>query len=370
MESPLTCGVFVAEGRFPAEIMHHVGEVPLGARDNHVRRGAHDSREALFHCQSSLPPGGHAALQYRHVLVAQSSERRPGQRGILTVARASKHTGAPVYTHTRSSDRVGEQQVRILQEEGVDMNRVYIGHSNDTSDVDYIIGLLESGVWVGLDWFPGGRYPGVPLWQERTEIVKRLIDEGWGGRIMLGHDYSVPSGQPTQEMKEQRANYQPEGYSLISRHVLPYLNELAPHIEEYLKAWKDAGHPGVGEVSLRVPIYVADTEEKAYSEPRESALNSMTGLAQRVAGSASREGTTGDWQAESERIAKMTYDDWLRDKVVYGTPDRVVDRLRQLIEELQLTQIVYEINCGRQIPYELQKNCLRLITEQVVPSFN
>lgn len=145
---------------------------------------------------------------------------------LRAVARASKHTGAPVYTHTWSPDRVGEQQVRILQEEGVDLDRVYIGHSNDTRDVDYITGLLKTGVWVGLDRFPGGRYPDVPLWQERTEIVKRLIDEGWGARIMLGHDYSVPSGQPTPEMREQRANYQPEGYSFISRHVLPYLSEL------------------------------------------------------------------------------------------------------------------------------------------------
>jgi phosphotriesterase-related protein len=145
---------------------------------------------------------------------------------LRAVARASKHTGAPVYTHTWSPDRVGEEQVRILQDEGVDLNRVYIGHSNDTRDVDYITGLLKSGVWVGLDRFPGGRYPDVPLWQERTEIVKRLIDEGWGGRIMLGHDHSVPSGQPTPEMREQRANYQPEGYSFISRHVLPYLSEL------------------------------------------------------------------------------------------------------------------------------------------------
>ena len=147
------------------------------------------------------------------------------------------------------------------------------------------------------------------------------------------------------------------------------LSELAPHIGEYLKAWKDAGHPGEGEVGLRVPLYVAETEEKAYNEPRESALTSMTGLAQRVAGSASREGTTGNWQAESDRIAKMTYDDWLRDKVVYGTPERVVDRLSQLIEELRLTQIVYEINLGRQIPYEMQRDCIRLISEQVIPRF-
>jgi phosphotriesterase-related protein len=98
------------------------------------------------------------------------------EKVLRAVARASKHTGTPVYTHTWSPDRVGEQQIRVLEDEGVDLARVYIGHSNDTHDVDYILGLLRKGVWVGLDRFPGGRYPGVPLWQERTEIVKRLID--------------------------------------------------------------------------------------------------------------------------------------------------------------------------------------------------
>ena len=151
---------------------------------------------------------------------------------LRAVARASKHTGAPVYTHTWSPDRVGEQQIRVLKEEGVDLERVYIGHSNDTHDIDYILGLLRKGVWVGLDRFPGGRYPGVPLWQERTEIVKRLVDEGWAHRIMLGHDHSVPRGQPTPEMREQRANYQPEGYSFISRRVLPYLRELGTSEED------------------------------------------------------------------------------------------------------------------------------------------
>lgn len=151
---------------------------------------------------------------------------------LRAVARASKHTGAPVYTHTWSPDRVGEQQIRVLEEEGVDLERVYIGHSNDTHDIDYILGLLRKGVWVGLDRFPGGRYPGVPLWQERTEIVKRLVDEGWAHRIMLGHDHSVPRGQPTPEMREQRANYQPDGYSFISRRVLPYLRELGTSEED------------------------------------------------------------------------------------------------------------------------------------------
>ena len=145
------------------------------------------------------------------------------------------------------------------------------------------------------------------------------------------------------------------------------LDELAPCIQAYRRAWKEAGHPGNGEVGLRIPIYVADTAQRAYDEPMESTVSSMQGLSTRVAGSADREGTTGNWHAQAERIGGMTYDDWLRDKVVFGTPEAVVDRLSQLIEDLGLSQIVYEINFGRRIPKELQLNCLKLINERVVP---
>ncbi|MBI3329864.1 MAG: hypothetical protein HYZ81_24545 [Nitrospinae bacterium] len=88
-----------------------------------------------------------------------------------------------------------------------------------------------------------------------------------------------------------------------------------------------------------------------------------------MAGSASRVGTTGDWSAQAEHVRQMSYDDWLRDKVVYGTPEAVVDRLQQLRDELDLTQILYEINYGRQIPYELQLKNLQLINERVIPQF-
>ena len=38
-----------------------------------------------------------------------------------------------------------------LQEEGVPLNRVYIGHCNDSDDMDYLTAMLERGVWLGLD---------------------------------------------------------------------------------------------------------------------------------------------------------------------------------------------------------------------------
>jgi alkanesulfonate monooxygenase SsuD/methylene tetrahydromethanopterin reductase-like flavin-dependent oxidoreductase (luciferase family) len=147
------------------------------------------------------------------------------------------------------------------------------------------------------------------------------------------------------------------------------LSELGPYIQQYRRAWHDAGHAGTPQVGLRVPLYVAETAERAYEEPKASTMMAVQGLGNRVAGSASRLGTTGDWSAEAEHLRGMTYDDWLRDKVVYGTPEVVLDRLQQLTEELDLTQILYEVNYGRQLPYELQLKNLRLINERVIPEF-
>lgn len=71
----------------------------------------------------------------------------PPQGVILrAAARTHQRTGLPISTHTWSPDRVGDQQVRILEEEGVDLHRVYIGHSNDDTDLGYLLGLLEKGV--------------------------------------------------------------------------------------------------------------------------------------------------------------------------------------------------------------------------------
>jgi phosphotriesterase-related protein len=130
---------------------------------------------------------------------------------------------------------VGEQQVRILQEEGVDLNRVYIGHSNDDTDLDYLLGLLDKGVWLGMDRYPGGRVPGTPNWEQRTEIVKQLIDAGYSHRIMLSHDYSVPKARYGAAVQEERRRANPDGYNFITRWVLPRLKELGTSDEDIHK---------------------------------------------------------------------------------------------------------------------------------------
>jgi phosphotriesterase-related protein len=149
-----------------------------------------------------------------------------GEIILRAAARAQKATGVPISTHTWAPERVGEQQVKIFEEEGVDLDRVYIGHSNDTTDTGYLIGLLERGVWIGLDRFPGGRTAGTPDWQGRTDTAKKLIDAGFGHRIMLGHDWSVTLTIASKESQEDRRRYNPDGYLFVTRNVLPRLKEM------------------------------------------------------------------------------------------------------------------------------------------------
>ncbi len=145
---------------------------------------------------------------------------------LRAAARAQKATGVPISTHTWAPERVGEQQVRIFEDEGIDLNRVYIGHSNDTTDMDYLLGLLRKGVWLGLDRYPGGYRPDSLNWEQRTETLKKLIDAGFGDRIMLSHDWAVYLSIFPHEMQIARSQLNPDGYLFITRKVIPRLKEL------------------------------------------------------------------------------------------------------------------------------------------------
>ncbi len=161
------------------------------------------------------------------------------------------------------------------------------------------------------------------------------------------------------------------GYNiLINPSRVFTLEELKPSIQEYRQAWKDAGHEGEGKVGLRIPIYLSHDARKAHDEPMESAMFSIDRLSDRVASYAGYAGTLGDWGAQAERVRNMTYDDWLRDKVAYGTPESVVEKLGSLGDELGLDQVMFEVNFGNLIPLENQSHSLRLMMEEVVPELS
>jgi alkanesulfonate monooxygenase SsuD/methylene tetrahydromethanopterin reductase-like flavin-dependent oxidoreductase (luciferase family) len=149
------------------------------------------------------------------------------------------------------------------------------------------------------------------------------------------------------------------------------LSDLAPNVKAYREAWKKAGHEGKGQIFLRVPVYVAETEEAAREEPRESIMHLLRYIGDRLAQSAGAQGTPAI-ENRAERGARMLsidYDEVLRERMIVGTPARVIDRLTELQETLGLDGILAELNPGSRIPHERVMTALRLLCEDVMPRF-
>jgi len=149
------------------------------------------------------------------------------------------------------------------------------------------------------------------------------------------------------------------------------LSELAPLVQSYRAAYKAAGHPGEGEIYLRVPVYVAETEERAREEPRESIMNFFRYLGGRIAESANLAGTRAEENRaqRAQQLQTANYEEALAEKMIVGTPGRVTDRLMQLREELCLNGILAELNPGGLVPPALTTNALRLLCQEVMPRF-
>ena len=172
----------------------------------------------------------------------------------------------------------------------------------------------------------------------------------------------------------------PDTYPAVGARGLPiFINarygsfaEFAPEIRAYREACKAAGHEGRGGVYLRVPTYLAETKECAYSEPKESLMHFYREQAQRLRDSLSRAGTRAiEGRAERlKRIENLTYDEALGGQVLVGTPEVVTQRLRSLQDELGIDGILAEINCGGLVPHSQVMTALRLLCEEVMPRFH
>jgi alkanesulfonate monooxygenase SsuD/methylene tetrahydromethanopterin reductase-like flavin-dependent oxidoreductase (luciferase family) len=149
------------------------------------------------------------------------------------------------------------------------------------------------------------------------------------------------------------------------------LSELAPLVKTYREAWKEAGHPGKGEVFLRVPVYVAETEEAAREEPRESIMHLLRYVGERLAASATASGAREieNRAARGQKNMTIDYDEVLRERMIVGTPASVVDRLQEVREVLGLDGILAELNPGSLIPHEQVMTALRLLCQEVMPRF-
>ncbi|MDR7551293.1 MAG: phosphotriesterase-related protein [Armatimonadota bacterium] len=106
------------------------------------------------------------------------------ERVLRAAARAQRATGAPITTHA-SMYPVGVRQLALLCEEGVDPERVVVGHCDTYLDPTYHRRVLEAGAYVQFDTI-GRRH--INPDERRADALTALIREGWVERLLLSSD--------------------------------------------------------------------------------------------------------------------------------------------------------------------------------------
>ncbi|RYG76310.1 phosphotriesterase [Yimella sp. RIT 621] len=145
----------------------------------------------------------------------------PGvERVMRAVAQAHVRTGAPITVHTNPHTRSGLEAQRVLREEGVDLTKVVIGHSGDTTDLDYLAELADAGSLLGMDRF--GLDVLLPF-EDRVRTVVDLVERGYAEKIVVAHDASCFIDWFDPEAKRQVV---PKwNFRHISEDVLPALRD-------------------------------------------------------------------------------------------------------------------------------------------------
>jgi alkanesulfonate monooxygenase SsuD/methylene tetrahydromethanopterin reductase-like flavin-dependent oxidoreductase (luciferase family) len=261
--------------------------------------------------------------------------------------------------------------------------------AEEAATVDHLShGRLIFGV--GRSGFPGTYQAyGIPYAESRErfaevlEILRRAWTQetfSYAGDFYRFDDVCLvpkPYQQPLPEIRiaatspDTYAAIGAMGYPIFCAVRLGTLSELVPNLRAYREAYAAAGHPGRGQVFLRVPVYLAETKARARAEPEASIMHFYRVLGARLEQTAGASGARAiEQRAErGQALQRIDYDEVLREKIIVGTPAQVSARLAGLRDELGIDGILAEMNCGSRIPHAQVLRSLELLCRDVMPSF-
>src|SRR3954465_9132168 len=154
------------------------------------------------------------------------------------VARASVRTGRPIMAHSRPASQTGPRQVEIFLEEGVAPERIQIAHCGDSPDVEYVRGIIDTGVYVGLDRY--GLEMFLPI-DQRNAVTAELLRRGHADRLMISQDYTVTIDWFPGDMETVEKQFEAAGairnwsMTLVFEEVLPWLREQGVFDDDTMK---------------------------------------------------------------------------------------------------------------------------------------
>jgi phosphotriesterase-related protein len=142
------------------------------------------------------------------------------EKSLRGATRAQRRTGLPLMVHLPGWLRHGLRVLDIVEEEGGDPAHTVLCHMNPShDDVAYQAACAERGAFVeydmiGMDYFYADQQAQCPSDEEAARAVRRLVDLGLGGKVLLSQDVFL---------KMMLTRYGGFGYAHVLRHFVPRL---------------------------------------------------------------------------------------------------------------------------------------------------
>lgn len=161
-------------------------------------------------------------------------------------------------------------------------------------------------------------------------------------------------------------------HPMIVPFAFPDHRRLQKLLDRYWSAHREAGHESSGREVLGVyHLYVDQTDERAHAVGRPH-----FGRYWEFFSALDRKGSfqSDDYDVYRGGFGKIfgnvTYEDLDRgDCVMFGTPERVTERLRRAREDYGLTYPIFEVNFGA-LPHAQAMESLELFAKEVIPQFD
>ncbi|MNW46610.1 hypothetical protein D3C74_239140 [compost metagenome] len=100
------------------------------------------------------------------------------------LALAYHQTGAPIWLHTEAGT-MGLEMLDILEEEGVDLTKVAVGHSDRNADSYYHLKMASRGAYVQFDGPSKVKYAPDSV---RVQLIKAMLDAGFVRQLLISGD--------------------------------------------------------------------------------------------------------------------------------------------------------------------------------------
>src|SRR5262245_32031296 len=249
--------------------------------------------------------------------------------------------------------------------------------AEDVATLDHVSkGRLDFGV--GRSGLPG-HYTGFNIpyeeSQERFDETLKILLKAWTeerftyeGKYFQFHDVcAIPKPYQKPHPPLRVAATSEESYAAVGRRGLPIflavrtssISELESYVGAYHAAWREAGHPGRGEVGAILPVYVGETDRRARDEVEDSAMHFYRSVGEALLAGPRRE--------VGERFRRMSFDEVLKDWGVYGAPERVAERLEELRRAIGFTKLAVGMNIGSRVPPERVQALMPLFADTGAP---